>query len=108
MEKLVDTRELERDLRATLSAQREIGPDYDRQLIEAFMQKVNQQPFSPAAHQEPPLPNTAFGLRLLLAILSLVFLIPLSAITTANSGLAALIVVGFVVLGINLAFNLRG
>lgn len=40
MEKLVDTREIERELRATLSAQREIGPDYDHQLIEGFMRKL--------------------------------------------------------------------
>ena len=39
MEKLVDTHEIERELRATLSAQREIGPNYDNQLVEGFMQK---------------------------------------------------------------------
>ena len=109
MQKLVDTHEIERELRATLSAQREIGPNYDNQLIEGFMQKMNQHALAPVAapppHQTPFPPNVAAGLRLALAILSLVFLIPLSAITTVNSGLAGLVVVGAVVLGINIAFN---
>ena len=109
MEKLVDTREIERELRATLSAQREIGPDYDHQLIEGFMRKMNTHAFAPAPVPTPNqmtfTPGVAAGLRLALAILSLIFLIPLSAITTSNSGLAALIVVGLVVLGINIAFN---
>ena len=108
MEKLVDTHEIERELRATLSAQREIGPNYENQLIEGFMRKMNQHAFAPpptAPNQMSFTPGVAAGLRLALAILSLVFLIPLSAITTANSGLAALVVVGLVVLGINIAFN---
>ena len=105
MEKLVDTHELERELRATLSAQREIGPNYDHHLIENFMRKVHQQPAVPALNQPQPLPNATIGPRLALGILSLIFMIPLAAITTSNSGLAALVVVGLVVLGINFAFN---
>lgn len=109
MEKLVDTHEIERELRATLSAQREIGPNYDNQLIEGFMQKMNRHAFAPmpvpSPNQMSLTPGVAVGLRLALAILSLIFLIPLAAITTANSGLAALVVVGLVVLGINIAFN---
>jgi len=105
MEKLVDTHELERELRATLSAQREIGPNYDHQLIENFMQKVHGQAPIPSFNQTPSASVVAVGLRLALAILSLIFLIPLAAITTANSGLAGLVVVGLVVLGVNIAFN---
>jgi hypothetical protein len=111
MEKLVDTHELERELRATLSAQREIGPNYDHQLVENFMQRVNQHSFTPAPQQRPlmppppPTPNLTAGMRLALAIVSVIFMVPLSAITTANSGLAALFVAGLVVLGINIAFN---
>lgn len=111
MEKLVDTLEIERELRATLSAQREIGPNYDNQLVEGFMQKMNRHAFAPTPIPTPNqmtfTPGVATGLRLALAILSLIFLIPLSAITTANSGLAGLVVVGLVVLGINIAFNRR-
>ena len=105
MEKLVDTHELERELRATLSAQREIGPNYEHQLIENFMQKVTLRGPTPPATYAEPTPGLAVGLRMALAILSLVFMIPLAAITTANSGLLALVVVGLVVLGINVAFN---
>lgn len=105
MEKLVDTHELERELRATLSAQREIGPNYDHHLIENFMQKVTLSSSAPPANHAESTPGLAVGLRLALAIFSLVFMVPLAAITTANSGLAALVVVGLVVLGINIAFN---
>ncbi|HLV99460.1 MAG TPA: hypothetical protein VKT82_12370 [Ktedonobacterales bacterium] len=112
MEKLVDTHELERELRATLSAQREMGPNYDHHLVQNFMQKVNQQGFAPMPapmpiQQQQTPPNVAVALRLVLAILSLIFMIPLAAITTsANSGgLAALFIVAGVVLGINFAFN---
>jgi len=110
MEKLVDTHEQERELRATLSAQREIGPDYDHQLVQNFMQKVNQQqgftPMPMPAQDQQTLPNVAVGLRLVLAVLSLVFMIPLAAITTSNSGgLVSLFIVSVVVLGINFAFN---
>lgn len=112
MEKLVDTHELERELRATLSAQREIGPNYDHQLVENFMQKVHQQGGSPSFPPQAPFPlvppsppNVTAGMRLALAILSLIFMIPLAAITTSNSGLAALVVAGLVVMGINFAFN---
>ncbi len=105
MEKLVDTQELERELRATLSAQREIGPNYDHHLIDNFMRKVHQQPAVPPFNQPQPNANATIGPRLALGIISLIFMVPLAAITTSNSGLAALVVVGLVVLGINFAFN---
>ncbi len=108
MEKLVDTYELERELRATLSAQREIGPNYDQHLVQSFMQKAHQQgvPPLPATRPgQPTPPNSAAALRLALAIISLIFMVPLAAITTSNSGLAALFIVSLVVLGINIAFN---
>jgi multisubunit Na+/H+ antiporter MnhB subunit len=52
-------------------------------------------------------PNVAVALRMVLAILSLIFMIPLAAITTSapDGGLAALFIVAGVVLGINFAFN---
>lgn len=51
MDRQVDTDELERELRATLAARREVGPDYDDLLIEAFMQKLNQQLVIASSHQ---------------------------------------------------------
>jgi hypothetical protein len=52
MDRQVDTEEIERELRATLSARREVGPTYDDHLIEAFMQKLNQQLVAPSPN--PP------------------------------------------------------
>jgi hypothetical protein len=113
MQKIVDTHELERELRATLSAQREIGPNYDHQLVENFMQRVSQQGIPPSFQPQPmlppiphtPAPNVTAGMRLALAIVSIIFMVPLSAIALSNSGLLALFVAGAVVLGINFAFN---
>src|ERR1041385_1273405 len=51
MDRQVDTDELERELRATLAAHREVGPNYDDPLIEAFMQKLNQQLVMATSHQ---------------------------------------------------------
>jgi hypothetical protein len=51
MDRQVDTDELERELRATLAARREVGPNYDDHLIEAFMQKLNQQLVVATSHQ---------------------------------------------------------
>ena len=51
MDRQVDTDELERELRATLAARREVGPTYDDHLIEAFMQKLNQQLMLASSHQ---------------------------------------------------------
>lgn len=51
MDRQVDTDELERELRATLAARREVGPTYDDHLIEAFMQKLNQQLVVASSHQ---------------------------------------------------------
>jgi hypothetical protein len=108
MEKQTDTDEIERELRATLSARREVGPDYDDHLIESFMQKLNQRALAAPA----PQPSTGHGptpnQRLALGIVSLVFLVPLAAVTISDGGLLAFGIICFVVLGINIAFNARG
>jgi len=69
------------------------------------MQKVHLRGAVPPVNYAESTPSLAVGLRMALAIFSLIFMIPLAAITTANSGLLALVVVGLVVLGINIAFN---
>jgi hypothetical protein len=52
MDRQVDTDELELELRSVLAARREVGPNYDDHLIEAFMQKLNQQ-LVVASSQQP-------------------------------------------------------
>lgn len=108
METRVNTDEIERELRATLSARREVGPTYDDHLIEAFMQKLNQQVIVPPAPQPRPSHAASAGQRMGLAIVSLVFLIPLTAIALSDGGSLAFGLICLVVLGINIAFNARG
>jgi len=59
MDQQVNTDELERELRATLAARREVGPTYDDHLIEAFMQKLNQQLVVASSHQPEQQPTPA-------------------------------------------------
>lgn len=59
MDRQVDTDEIERELRATLSARREVGPTYDDHLIEAFMQKLNQQLVAPSPNSPEQQPAQA-------------------------------------------------
>lgn len=107
MERQPGTDEIERELRATLSARREVGPDYEDHLIESFMQKLHQRALAaPMPVVVPQRPRGASsGQRLALGIVSVGCLIPLSAIALSIGGFAAFLVVGLVVLGINVAFN---
>ena len=83
METPVTTDELERELRATLSARREVGPAYDDHLIEAFMQKLNQRALVPPAPPPQPQHGPSDGQRLGLAIVSLCLLIPMTLLAFA-------------------------
>jgi hypothetical protein len=107
MQQPTNADEIERELRATLSARQEMGSAYEDHLIEGFMQKLNQRALvqpTPVVVPQPPRGASA-GQRLALAIVSVGGMIPLSAIALALGGFPAFLLAGVVVLGINLAFN---
>jgi hypothetical protein len=107
MERPVDTDEIERELRATISARREVGLAYEDHLIESFLQKLNQRAMMqpPPVMASQPARGASSGQRLALGIVSVGGMIPLSAIALALGGFAGLVLVGVVVLGVNIAFN---
>jgi hypothetical protein len=116
MQRQVSTDEIERELRATLSARREIGPAYEDHLIEAFMQKLNQQALLPHPVQPQPTRGPSEGQRLALAIVSLALLIPLILLgflfyLSLHGGgtpfFVFLAMICLTVLGVNYLFNKR-
>ncbi|NGO70928.1 hypothetical protein [Streptomyces boncukensis] len=106
--------ELKKELDATLATRKELGPEYEDELIDSFLEKIEQRldgvvdkrvrrqlaeqqmvvargsSRPQQTGQSPSLPD-GFGARLGLAVASLVLAIPLSAIAAVNAGLSGLI-----------------
>ncbi len=77
MQTHMNTDEIERELRATISARREVGSAYEDHLIDAFMQRLNQRALIPQPLQPQATHSPSGGQRLALAIVSLALLLPL-------------------------------
>lgn len=96
--------DINRELQATLQARRELGTTaYDEHFIEALVEKLRTE--ARAAQPQRRDVGPPSDQRLALAICSLIFAIPLIAITSDN--LVGLILVCATLLGINFAFNAR-
>lgn len=115
--------ELRKDLDATLQTRKELGPEYEDELVEGFLEKLDgaverrvrrqlaERQMEVARGQGHGLrggPGTAssgfpegLGPRLWLAVTSLVLAIPLSAIAAVNTGLAGLLVCWGGIVGVN-------
>ncbi|MFG3260381.1 hypothetical protein [Streptomyces sp. NPDC048172] len=106
--------ELKKELDATLATRRELGPEYEDELIDSFLEKVEQRldgvvdkrvrrqlaeqqmvvargSARPQQGGSPQSYPDGLGARLGLAVASLVLAIPLSAIAAVNAGLSGLI-----------------
>ncbi|UED85958.1 hypothetical protein [Streptomyces profundus] len=114
--------DLKRDLEAAVQTRRELGEGYESELVDSFLEKVEQRIDStvdkrvrrqvaeqqmviarggrPPGSVDTQGPGVAFGL----AALSLVLAIPLSAIAAAQTGLAGLLVCWTGVVGVNACF----
>ncbi|MFB4302977.1 hypothetical protein [Actinomadura sp. NTSP31] len=109
------TRRLPReDLTAALAARRELGPDYDAAFIETVVDRIEEvldagAAASPAPRRRPRAPRTseAGDHSLLLAVLSLLAAIPLSAIAVVNAGGLGLSLAWAGIVMINVAYGLR-
>lgn len=120
--------ELRKDLDATLQARRELGPEYEDELVEGFLEKLDgaverrvrrtlaehrvEVARGQGAGTRGGAPSSAYpeglGPGLWLAVTSLVLAIPLSAIAVVNSGLAGLLVCWGGIVGVNAAHAGRG
>lgn len=112
--------EIKNELDATLQTRRDLGPEYEEELIEGFLEKVQQrmdgsfdtrlrrqlaeQQMQVARGTQPGTgsPEGTFGERFGFAAVSMVLAIPLSAIGVVNEGLAGLMVTWGGIVGVNL------
>lgn len=99
-----DTQELRRELQATLSARRELGPEYDDQFIERLVEKLTAQVRREVAQApRPRVPALSSEQRTAIALFSFIFGIPLVAIAGGEVGSIGLIVAFLALVLINLA-----
>ena len=97
--------DIRRDLEASLEARRELGPGYDEHFLDALVEKLTRQVQQTQQHQEVKSENS--GNALALAICSLIFGIPIVAIAGGEAQLTGIIVACAMIVGVNLAYNIR-
>ncbi|MGP3952805.1 hypothetical protein [Streptomyces sp. 7N604] len=112
--------ELKKELDATLQARKELGPEYESELVDSFLEKVGQRVDGTidqrmrrqlAEHRmvvargaRPPgaaAGGDTFGERFGFGIISLILAVPLSAIGAAHEGLPGLVVSWLGIFGVN-------
>ncbi|MER7990033.1 hypothetical protein ABTY53_31265 [Streptomyces noursei] len=113
--------ELKKDLDATLQTRKELGPEYESELVESFLSKLDEdvdrrvrrhlaerqmQVARGAQPPRAPAAGTEFWQRFAVAMASLVLAIPLTAIAVANAGLVGLTVCWAGIVGVNAAHGL--
>jgi hypothetical protein len=118
--------ELKKELAATIQARKDLGEEYESALVDSFMEKIDQRLDShverrvrrelaqaqtsfarTGRHHGPgagPGPDPKAG-RYVVAGVSLVTAIPLSAIAAVNAGLAGLLVTWAGIVGVNAAHS---
>jgi hypothetical protein len=91
------------DLHATIEARRELGPDHEPELVDAFVERIEQR----LAKRPSSTPARRGGREgsFTLAIVSMGVGIPLTAIALSNGGLAALLVVWLGIVLVNLGYQ---
>jgi hypothetical protein len=103
------TEEAHKDLQAAVAARRELGPEYESEIIDSFLAKVDARVAERAAEvarhtapaKQPPPKDDPGGLAL--AIVSIGAGIPITAIAATQEGLAAIFICWGGLVGINLA-----
>ncbi|MEN2419665.1 hypothetical protein AABB02_16380 [Streptomyces rimosus] len=112
--------ELRKELDATLQTRKELGPEYESELVESFLEKLDttvdqrvrrqfaEQQMQVARGAQPPRARAApgdggsgYAERFGFATVSLVLAVPLSAIGAVNAGLTGLIVSWAGIVGVN-------
>jgi hypothetical protein len=102
------TDDVRKDLRAAVAARQELGPEYEAELIEGFLERLDARD---AHRREAAVPEArpAHGSRetdpggLALAIISVVGAIPITAISAGMIGIEGVIISWCGLVGINFA-----
>jgi hypothetical protein len=105
------TDEIRKDLRAAVAARQELGPEYESELIESFLEKLDarvtqnvpQRLPTPAPHDAKPHSRENDPGGLALAIVSVAAGIPITAIAATQEGAFAIVICWGGLVGINLA-----
>jgi hypothetical protein len=100
------TEEIRKDLRAAVAARQELGPDYEPEIIDGFLAKLDAHTAHhlatpPIQAPKPSRESDPGGLAL--AIVSVAAGIPITAIAAAQEGTIAIIICWGGLVGINLA-----
>jgi hypothetical protein len=95
--------EIRHDVEATLSARRELGPEYDDHFIDTLTERLVQRARQEVQRTPAPHQGLAPDQRVAVAICSLIFGIPLVAIATGIAGWPGLLLVCLMILGVNFA-----
>ncbi|MFF4311242.1 hypothetical protein [Streptomyces sp. NPDC001507] len=109
--------ELKKDLAATLHARRDLGPEYESELVDSFLEKIDrridtaverrlrrglaEQRMQAARGAGRTRGTDSWGERFGFGIVSLVLAIPLSAISGAFGGVTGVIVTWIGIVGVN-------
>ncbi|MEU7640709.1 MULTISPECIES: hypothetical protein [unclassified Streptomyces] len=113
--------DLKKELDATLQTRKELGSEYESELVESFLEKLDQdvdrrvrrqlasQQMQVARGAQPPRRTSAgseFWERFAFVVASLVLAIPLTAIAVANAGLVGLVACWAGIVGVNAVYGL--
>ncbi|WP_427892952.1 hypothetical protein ACQHIV_08655 [Kribbella sp. GL6] len=106
------TDDLRKDLRAAVAARQELGPEYEAEIIDGFLERLDQRDLHrragllpepvPARPVKPASRETDPG-GLALAIVSIVAAIPITAIAANMMGKTGVLICWIGLVGINLA-----
>ena len=105
-----ETREIRTDLRAAVAARHDLGADYEPEVIDGFLERLDARIAGRvdqelAARSAPPRPMPVKGdsAATWVALASLVFGIPITAIATENAGIIGAMVAWAGIATINVA-----
>lgn len=98
-------RDVERDeLKAAIEARRELGADLEPHLVDSFVERIERR----LAERKTAAPAKRHDRRegaFVLAVVSMVMAIPITAIAATHGGIVALLVVWAGIVLVNLAYN---
>lgn len=126
-QRVQDHHDIRQDVRATIEARRDLGPEYETALVESFVDRLDatiaarvraelqaaghhpqHYPQHPQYHQGPPPPPQRRGNSAVpIALGSMGLAIPLTAVAT-DGGTAGILIAWFGIVAINVAHALGG
>ncbi|GAA4851846.1 hypothetical protein [Kitasatospora terrestris] len=101
----MDTRQddLRRELDAALQTRKELGPEYEKEIIDSFVARLGGRLDGPVEHRPAPVPEKSRNRRFTIQILSLVMGVPLTAIAVEGAGVVGLLACWLGIVGVNVS-----